>query len=160
MNIQGRPSPMRQWCISLLFQISPYFRKISQTPSKIFPIWPFPEQFSYFHPQNIWWPLFSFSHRLQFCNVLPCFRSFSPFSSISEKCSFSSYFCKFPPWFRKICFFYILSVTFVFPYFDHDAFMHHTMHVLDAPVNISKRNNLFWILVIDSFIIITKYYAI
>jgi len=23
--------------------------------------------------------------------------------------------------------------VFRFPYFDHDAFMHHTMHVLDAP---------------------------
>jgi len=30
-------------------------------------------------------------------------------------------------------FFYILYVFFVFPEFDHDAFMHHTMHVLDAP---------------------------
>jgi len=29
----------------------------------------------------------------------------------------------------------MLSVIFVSPpYFDHDAFMHHTMHVLDAPV--------------------------
>jgi len=24
-------------------------------------------------------------------------------------------------------------VFFVSPYFDHDAFMHHTMHALDAP---------------------------
>jgi len=24
-------------------------------------------------------------------------------------------------------------VFFASPYFDHDAFMHHTMHVLDAP---------------------------
>jgi len=29
--------------------------------------------------------------------------------------------------------FYILYVYFVSPYFDHDAFMHHPMHVLDAP---------------------------
>jgi len=27
----------------------------------------------------------------------------------------------------------MLYVFFVSPYFDHDAFMHHTMHVLDAP---------------------------
>jgi len=27
----------------------------------------------------------------------------------------------------------MFSVYFVFPYFDHDAFMHHTMHALDAP---------------------------
>ena len=24
-------------------------------------------------------------------------------------------------------------MVFVSPYFDHDAFMHHTMHVLDSP---------------------------
>ena len=27
----------------------------------------------------------------------------------------------------------MFSAYFVFPYFDHDAFMHHTMHALDAP---------------------------
>ena len=30
--------------------------------------------------------------------------------------------------------FYILYVYFVSPFFNHDAFMHHPMHVLDAPV--------------------------
>jgi len=30
--------------------------------------------------------------------------------------------------------FYILYVYFIPPYFDHDAFMHHPVHVLDAPV--------------------------
>ena len=30
--------------------------------------------------------------------------------------------------------FYIFYVFFVSPYFYHDAFMHHTMHVLEAPV--------------------------
>src|SRR6218665_3869371 len=29
----------------------------------------------------------------------------------------------------------MLFVYFVSPYFDHDAFMHHPMHVLDAPVS-------------------------
>jgi len=27
----------------------------------------------------------------------------------------------------------MLYVFFVSPYFDHDAFMHHTMHALDSP---------------------------
>ena len=27
----------------------------------------------------------------------------------------------------------MLAVYFVSPYFDHDAFMHHPMYVLDAP---------------------------
>ena len=69
-------------------------------------------------------------------NVLfpPYFNSFSPFFSIFKQNSFSPYFCKFLSWFRKISvFFYILSAIFFAPYYDHDAFMHHTMHVLDGP---------------------------
>ena len=31
-----------------------------------------------------------------------------------------------------MCFLHTL-LLFLFPSFDHDAFMHHTMHVLDAP---------------------------
>src|SRR6218665_588983 len=39
-----------------------------------------------------------------------------------------------PPVFVKCtCFFYILYVYFVPSYFCHDAFMHHTKHVLDTP---------------------------
>jgi len=28
-----------------------------------------------------------------------------------------------------------VHVYFVSPYFDHDAFMHHTMHILNAPAD-------------------------
>jgi len=45
-------------------------------------------------------------------------------------------FPKFPPYFETFSWFLILSVLFVSPYFDHDAFMHYTMHVLDAPDHI------------------------
>ena len=37
--------------------------------------------------------------------------------------------------------FYILSVYFLSPYFDRPAFMHHPMHVLDAPGVI---NRIMW----------------
>src|SRR6218665_2642606 len=58
----------------------------------------------------------------------PCFRSFSTFPP------YFAYFSKFPPLISyNLPVFYILYVFFVSPYFDHDAFMHHTMHVLDAP---------------------------
>jgi len=39
--------------------------------------------------------------------------------------------------FEKFTCFYMLCVYFVSPYCDHAAFMHHTMHVLDAPVRIA-----------------------
>jgi len=31
---------------------------------------------------------------------------------------------------------------FLSPYFDHDAFMHHALHVLDAPVQVHADNYL------------------
>src|SRR6218665_2589871 len=44
------------------------------------------------------------------------------------------YFDKFPPVLEKFtCFLHAFSVFSFPPYFDHDAFMHHPMHVLDAP---------------------------
>jgi len=45
--------------------------------------------------------------------------------------------------------------VFRFPYFDHDAFMHHTMHVLDAPgyvqfvISKTYANNYVYLLVDD-----------
>ena len=29
------------------------------------------------------------------------------------------------------------------PYFDHDAFMHHPMHVLHAPANVANLSSTF-----------------
>src|SRR6218665_2477190 len=55
---------------------------------------------------------------------------------------FSPYFAKnivsrilenVPLFSLNLRFFYLLHMYFVSPYFDHDAFMHHTMHVLHAP---------------------------
>ena len=50
---------------------------------------------------------------------------------------FPPYFHKFPPVFKKfITFLHALCVISP-PYFDHDAFMHHPMHVLDASANVT-----------------------
>src|SRR6218665_2427681 len=55
------------------------------------------------------------------------------FPLFPENFSFPPYFSKFPPVLGKFnCFLHTLRVLFP-PYFDHDAFMHHPMHVLDAP---------------------------
>src|SRR6218665_1771355 len=66
------------------------------------------------------------------------FRCFHTFPTISENFLFSPYFSNSPLILLNLLVFtYILD--FLFPhYFDHDAFMHHTMHVLDAPENISR----------------------
>src|SRR6218665_265660 len=126
---QGRPFP------SEAFGFSPDFRNISQTPWKIFPILPFPEKFLDFHPPKFLMTFFLFfSHRIQILNspYFPCFTIFPP---ISRKLLFSPYFYKFAPLFSgNLRAFYILYVCFVLPYFDHDAFMLHTMRILDAPV--------------------------
>src|SRR6218665_1165082 len=56
------------------------------------------------------------------------------FPSDSRKFIIPPLFPKFSPLFSKhSTAFYILYVYFPPPYFDHDAFMHHPMHVLDAP---------------------------
>jgi len=39
-------------------------------------------------------------------------------------------------------FLHTLYVYFVSPYFYDDAFMHHTMHVLDAPVDVDLQRRL------------------
>ena len=72
-----------------------------------------------------------FSHRPQISNFPPISVHFPLYR---ENYYFPPYFGQFPPCFRQIhLFFYILYVYFVSPYFYHDAFMHHPMHVLDAP---------------------------
>src|SRR6218665_3066713 len=51
----------------------------------------------------------------------------------------------FPPISTKFTFLGLIYV-FCFPYFDHDAFMHHTLHILDAPGRITSENHpiLLW----------------
>src|SRR6218665_1870370 len=76
-----------------------------------------------------------FSHRPHISNFPPIFPVSGHFPPVSRKLLSPPYFSKFPSLcFRKIhlLFTYFLCISFT-PYFDHDAFMHHLMHVLDAP---------------------------
>jgi len=134
---RGVHPPLRPWCISPLFQISPLFSKNVQTLWKIFNILPFPEKFLDFHPPKFLMTFFS--HRPQISKFPSYFLCFSTFPSYLAKIIISPlYFEKFPPLFSKNSpSFYILYVYFVSPYFDHDAFMHHPMRVLGAPAHYS-----------------------
>src|SRR6218665_3070066 len=116
------------------FRFSPLFSKTFQTLREIFTILPFPKKFSSFsYPPKFSDDLF-FSHRPQISNFPPIFL----FQYISPLFRQNYYFpptlTNFAPCFRQfhLLFTYFTCISFP-PYFDHDAFMHHTMHVLDAP---------------------------
>src|SRR6218665_1519826 len=74
-----------------------------------------------------------FSHRPQISNFPPILPLSVHFPPVWRKL-FPPYFEKFTPCFQEIhlLFTYFSCISFP-PYFDHDAFMHHPMHVLDAP---------------------------
>src|SRR6218665_1751669 len=59
------------------------------------------------------------------------------FFPVSRKKIFPPYFQKCPPCFRKIHLLFTYFMCISFPLcFDHVAFMHHPMHVLDASVEL------------------------
>ena len=100
----------------------PYFRQILRLCGKSKKFNFFPKQFFGFH-------------RPQISNFHPIFPVSVYFPSVSRNLLFSPYFEKCLPLISKNSpVFYILHVHFVSPYFDHDAFMHHPMHVLDSSV--------------------------
>src|SRR6218665_2652579 len=114
------------------------FSNIFLSLSKIFNLLPFPEEFLDFHPSKFLMTFFS--HRPQILNFLPYFPCFSTFPTCFAKIIISPYFGKFPPVLDK--FTCILHALRVFPpYFGHDAFMHHPMHVLDALVSYNVQEN-------------------
>src|SRR6218665_3374132 len=79
---------------------------------------------------------FSFSHRPQILNFPPYFASFSTFPPLIGKNShFPPTFANFPPCFQKIQQLFTYFLCIFPPYFGHDAFMHHPMHVLDSPAS-------------------------
>src|SRR6218665_1400346 len=68
---------------------------------------------------------------------------FQYISPLFRKNYYFPYFYKFTPtpFFQKCrCSLHTLCVFRFPPNFDHDAFMHHTMHVLDAPGNKEASN--------------------
>jgi len=118
-----------------LFQISPLFSKNFQT-AKFSKFDLFPKYLSIFIRQNFWWPFIS--HRPQISNFPPFSLFQYIFPPVSQK-------LLFPLCLRKIhlLFTYLMCISFP-PYFDHDAFMHHPMHVLDAPGNRRIKFLILW----------------
>src|SRR6218665_1535751 len=102
----GASIPPKAMMHFLLFQTSPYFRKIFRVLGKFSEFYLFRTVFSFYPPTS---------------------PSFLP---ISKKTSFPlQYFLKFPPVFVQfMCFFPNLRVSFFPPYFDHDALMHCAIH--------------------------------
>src|SRR6218665_3938714 len=97
-------------------KIFPTFWKIFQLFKKI----------SFYPPKFL---KISFSHSLRFSNYPSPFsqkRYISP--SVSENLLFPPCFAKFSSDFVDLICFNMLYLFSFPPYFDHDAFMHHTMH--------------------------------
>src|SRR6218665_2465050 len=88
--------------------------------------------------QNVTFPakisddLFAIDHKFRISPYFPCF------PPVSRKLLYPT--LKNSLCFRKIhlVFTYFMYISFP-PYFDHDAFMHHPMHVLDAPGRIDEQ---------------------
>ena len=95
------------------FQISPYFRNISQTLSKIFPLLPFPKKCFDFHPPKFLMTFFS--HWLKILN-----------SPLFQENYFPLHSQIFPLWFCKIYVFFTYFVFFRFP--PSLAMMHFCTH--------------------------------
>src|SRR6218665_36357 len=75
-----------------------------------------------------------FSHRLQILNFSPIFFVSLHFLLFRENYYFPPTFTNLPLFSKNLRVFTYCRPTCISfpPYFDHDAFMHHTMHVLDA----------------------------
>src|SRR6218665_2241411 len=114
-----------------LFQIfPPIFEKCSDSVLN-FRTCTLSRKISRFSSARISDDLFLVIDQPQISNFPPYFASFSTFSPLFCANYYSPSFHKFPPCFQEIhlLFTYFSCISFL-PYFDHDAFMHHPMHVL------------------------------
>jgi len=112
------------------FRFPPHFRKIFGLSGKFLQFDLFPTNFLT-HPQKFLMTFFLLiDHKFR---ISPYFRYFRTFPPCFAKIILSPLLLQiFPPVLGKFtCFLHALRVYS--PYFDHDAFMHHPMHVLDAP---------------------------
>jgi len=92
---------------------------------------------------NFWWPFLFFLFLVidQTFRIFPVFSLFQYISPLfREHYYFPPTLTNFPPCFRQIhlLFTYFTCISFP-PHFDHDAFMHHPMHVLDASDTIHEK---------------------
>jgi len=131
VNLQGCPFPWGTDAFPPCFRFPLFPKKISDS-MKIFPNLTFSQKYSDFHPPKF---LMIFSY-FEFSPYFCCFSTFPPF----RENYFPTTFPNFPPRFCKIYMFYILYVFFVSP-LVWPLFMHHTMHILDDPMNLTWAPN-------------------
>ena len=133
--LQGRPSPLRPWCTPR-FRFPLCFQKMFRPCRKFSQFYLFPKKnFLVIDHKFRISPLFSnFSFIFSASVHFPLFREHYYFPPTSS--NFSPLFQKFT------CILHALSCISFPPYFDHDAFMHHTMHVLDAPSCLGHHHQL------------------
>ena len=126
LMIRGVHPPLRPWCIyPPCFRFPPYFRKI-------FGLW---GKFLYFHPPKFLMTFFLvIDHKFRISPIFSLFQYIFPL--FRKNFYFPLLWQIFPLCFTQIhlLFAYFTCISFP-PYFYHDAFMHHPMHVLDAPAN-------------------------
>src|SRR6218665_2271874 len=117
------------------FRFPPIFEKISDSVEN-FPNFTFSRKISRFSSAKISHDLFLvIDHKFRISPLFSLFHYISPLFLENYYFLPLLYFEKFSPCFRKIhlLFTYFMCISFP-PYFDHDAFMHHPMQALDAPV--------------------------
>ena len=113
---QGRPSPLRPWCISPLFQISPpYFRQIFRHCGKFSKFYLIQKNFLIFIRQNFWWPFLVIDHKFRISPYFSCFSTFPLCFTKIIILLFPPYFEKFPPCFRKIHLLFTYFMCILFP---------------------------------------------
>ena len=122
-NSQGRPLPP--------VSDFPHFRKNFRTPWRIFLFLPFSTKFlNFISPKVLTAFLLVVDHEFR---ISPLFSLFQVISHCFGKCFFPPTFANFPLISSNLRVIYVFLTHFVcfsFPsYFDHDAFMHHTMQV-------------------------------
>ncbi len=96
--LSGASIPLRQWCISPLFQIFPYFRKKFRLRGKFSQFYLFPKKFQFSSAKFF----LSLTTNFEFS---PYFRCFSTFPPISRKLLFPPTFqISFPNFVKFTCF--------------------------------------------------------
>jgi len=114
----------------------PLFQNIFQS-LKNFPSWPIFQKYFCLYPPKFW---MTFSSRIhEIFHFPPYFRRIHTLPSISGKTLFP--FFTFPPTFIQFTCFWSNLRVFSSPYFDHDAFMHYALQVLDAHASMSRKNH-------------------
>jgi len=111
------------------FRFPPCFQTIFWLRGKFPKFYLFLKNFLIFIRQNFW--LSFFSHQPQILNF-PLIFAVSIHFSLFREFFLSTLLLQISPWVRKIYVFLHTLCVFRFPHFDHDTFMHHTKHVLDA----------------------------